>query len=102
MPLYDKLSIVSITLACAISNFMNGNIIDAIFGSLATFIGLLFTYYLRNKNFYIAVLPTILSNAIIIPFVLKYGYGLYAFPIYLNAVFVFIGEILSIYILLTN
>ena len=98
LPIYDKLSVVSITIACAISNFMNGNIIDAIFGSLATFIGLVLTYCLRKKNFYIAVFPTVVSNAIIIPFVLKYGYGLYAFPIYINMVFVFIGELLSVYI----
>ena len=97
LPLYDKLSIISITLGCLISNTYMGNIYDMIFGTLATFIGLIFTYLLRKKNFFVATSPTLISNAIIIPFVLKYGYGFNDVVIYMQALFILLGEAISVY-----
>ena len=47
---------------------------DVIFGSLATLIGCLGTYALR-KHKILCSLPPVISNALIIPFVLKYAYG---------------------------
>ena len=46
LPLFDSLPIISITLGCLIANTLNGNVIDMLFGSIATFIGLIFTYKL--------------------------------------------------------
>lgn len=97
LPLYDKLSVISITLGCLIANAYNGNIYDIIFGTLATFLGLIFTYKLRKKNFFVATAPTLISNAIIIPFVLKYGYGLSDIVVYVEALFILLGEALSVY-----
>ena len=97
LPLYDKLSVISITLACLISNTYMGNIYDMICGTLATFIGLIFTYLLRKKNFFVATSPPLISNAIIIPFVLKYGYGLNDVVIYMQALFILLGEAISVY-----
>ena len=48
---------------------------DIIFGSLATLIGAIGTYLLRKWK-WCAPLPPILSNTIIIPFVLTYAYGI--------------------------
>lgn len=47
---------------------------DILFGSLASLLGAYGTYLLREKK-YLASLPPILSNALIIPFVLRYAYG---------------------------
>lgn len=76
LPIFGFQYIFGITIGCALTNFlMFGNIIDVIFGTLATLIGALGTYYFR-KNYIVAVLFPILSNAIILPFVFKYAYGL--------------------------
>ena len=99
LPLFDSLPIVSITIGCLIANALNGNAIDMVFGTLATFIGLFFTYVLRKKNFFVATSPTLISNAIIIPFVLKYGYGIPDLVIWYEAFFILIGEAISVYII---
>ena len=99
LPLFDKLSIISISLGCLIANFYNGNIIDVIFGTLATLIGLIFTYKLRKKNFFVATSPTLISNAVIIPFVLKYGYGMHEVVVYTEFFIILLGEAISVYLL---
>ena len=45
-----------------------------VFGSLATLIGAAGSWYLRRHKWCVC-LPPILSNAIIIPWVLRYAYG---------------------------
>ena len=99
MPLFDEMAIISVSLGCFISNIIYGNVIDAIFGTFATFIGLLCIKFIKKDNFFLKMLPTIVSNTIIIPFVLKYAYGLVEVPIILSAMFIAIGEIISIYLL---
>ena len=71
--------------------------LDVICGSLATLIGAAGGYLLR-KNRWLVPLPTVLSNALIVPFVLRYGYGV-PLPIPLMMVYVAAGEILSCYVL---
>ena len=100
LPIFDKYSVYSITLACMISNLVAGGvIIDVIFGSLATFIGLFAIRFIKSNNFFLKMFPTILSNALIIPFVLRYGYGLTNMPIYISMIWIALGEIISIYII---
>ena len=48
--------------------------LDIIFGSIATLIGAIGTYALR-KNKWLAPLPPIIANTLIVPFVLRYAYG---------------------------
>ena len=69
-----------------------GAIPDIIFGSLATLIGAILTRKLR-KNKWMAPVPPIAANAIIIPPVILYAYG--AGPLWFNFITVTIGEILS-------
>ena len=79
---------------CLIANILGGAILpDIICGSLATLIGAVFSYILR-KNKYLVPLPPILANTVIVPFVLRYGYGLNA-PIPLMMLTVGIGEVIS-------
>lgn len=97
MPLFDPFAIISVSVGCFISNILYGNMADAIFGTLATFLGLLAIKFIKSKNFFFRMFPTILSNTIIIPFVLKYAYGVVEMPIILSALYIAIGEIIAIY-----
>ena len=69
-------------------------LLDIIFGSLATLIGAFGTYLLRNQNKWLAPLPPIIANTIIVPFVLAYVYHLEGgIPYFMLTVG--IGEIIS-------
>lgn len=62
-------------MGCLVANIIGGGMIwDIIFGSIATLIGAVGTYLVR-KNKWLAPIPPIVSNTIIVPFVLKYAYG---------------------------
>ena len=69
-------------------------ILDVIAGSVATLIAAFATYALRNKSKYLASVPPVVANALIIPWVLKYGYG-EPLPIPFMMGTVALGEILT-------
>lgn len=74
LPAYTVSAVPGLTIGCLIANLLTGALApDIIFGSLATFIGAVFTYLLR-KHKLLAPLPPILSNTLIIPFILAYVY----------------------------
>ena len=73
---FTPAAVPGLFLGCIISNLMmQGVLLDVIFGSLATLVGAVLGRILR-KHKYLALIPTIISNAIIVPFVLIYAYGL--------------------------
>ena len=75
LPVVTPAAIPGVTLGCLISNIVIGcTPIDIVFGTLATLIGAIGTYLLK-KNKYLAIIPPILANTIIIPFVLMYSTG---------------------------
>ena len=77
------------------SNILGGAILpDIVFGSIATLIGAFFTWKLREQKPVVATLPPIISNIIIVPFVLRYGYGV-TLPIPFMMLTVGIGEVIS-------
>ena len=95
LPVFTPAAIPGLYVGCMIGNILGGSILpDIIWGSFATLIGAIGTYLLRNQSKYFAVLPPILSNTIIVPFVLRYAYGI-ALPIPLMMLTVGIGEIVS-------
>lgn len=95
LPVFTPAAIPGVFLGCLISNILGGCILpDIIFGSLATLIGAIFTWMLRNRSKYLAPVPPIVANAIIVPFVLKYGY-MVPLPIPFMMLTVGIGEIIS-------
>ena len=95
LPFFTPAAIPGLFIGCLIGNMVGGSILpDMIFGSLATLLGALFTYLLRNKNKFLAPIPPILSNTLIIPFVLRYAYGT-NLPIYFMMLTVGIGEVIS-------
>ena len=95
LPVFTPAAIPGLFIGCLIGNLLGGSVLwDVIFGSLATLIGALFTYLLRNRSKYLAPLPPILANTVIVPFVLYYAYGV-NLPIPLMMLTVGIGEVIS-------
>ena len=95
LPVFTPAAIPGVFLGCLISNILGGCILpDIIFGSLATLVGAVFTWMLRNKSKYLAPLPPIIANVLVVPFVLKYGY-MVPLPIPFMMLTVGIGEVIS-------
>ena len=98
LPIFTPAAIPGLFLGCFLSNLLTGCVIwDIIFGSLATLLGAIGTYYLRKTKF-VFTLPPVLANTIVVPLVLKFAYGLGDAYLYL-VVTIFIGEVLSICVL---
>ena len=76
LPVFTPAAVPGLFIGCLLSNLLAGGVIwDVIFGSLATLLGAVGTRLLR-KNRWLACLPPILANVLIIPFVLTYAYGI--------------------------
>lgn len=74
LPYFTPAAIPGLTVGCLLANILAGaDILDVVFGTLATLLGAVGTYLLR-KHKYVAWVPPFLSNTIIIPFVLRYAY----------------------------
>ena len=75
LPFFTPAAIPGLFVGCLLSNILVGGVIlDIIFGSLATLIGAVGTYALR-KHKWLAPVPPILSNTVIVPLVLIYAYS---------------------------
>ena len=95
LPMFTPAAIPGLYIGCMIGNILGGSILpDIIWGSFATLIGAVFTYLLRKQSRYLAILPPIISNTVIVPLVLRYAYGI-VLPIPLMMLTVGIGEIIS-------
>ena len=74
LPFFTPAAIPGLTIGCLLSNTLTGCALpDIIFGTLATFLGAVGSYALR-KNRWLCALPPIISNMLIIPFILTYAY----------------------------
>ena len=104
LPMFTPAAIPGLFIGCLIANLIGGGIIlDVIFGSLATLIGALGTWWIgtmiRQKpaagamKFALPV-PPIIANTIIVPLVLYYGYEI-RIPIPIQMLTVGIGEVLG-------
>lgn len=95
LPFFTPAAIPGVALGCLVGNAIGGAIVpDIVFGSFATLLGAIFTYLLRKKSEYLAPLPPIISNTIIVPFVLRHAYGV-PLPIPFMMLTVGIGEVIS-------
>lgn len=80
---------------CLLSNIIGGNgILDIVFGSLATLIAALATARIKKK--WLACLPPVISNAIIVGAVLAVVLDM---SYWLCAAYVFVGEAVVLYVL---
>lgn len=98
LPFITPAAIPGLTIGCLVSNILTGCVLpDIIFGTLATFLGAVGSYALR-KNRWLVSIPPIVSNTLIIPFVLTYAYhipgGIPFFMLTVGA-----GEVISCLIL---
>lgn len=105
LPYFTPAAVPGLYIGCVIANLLTGAAIwDILFGSFATLIGAIGTYLLRKHKF-LMTLPPVIANAVIVPFVLRYGYQItwmyegkdFAIPYF--ALTVGIGELISVCIL---
>ncbi len=81
LPFFTPYAIWGLFAGCLISNIITGCMFwDIVFGSLATLLGAVITYYssklkFKNKKWFAPIGP-IVANTLIIPPVLTYVYGL--------------------------
>ena len=93
LPYFTPAAIPGLFAGCLLSNILTGCALpDIVFGSLATLIGAVFTRKIRKYK-WLTPVPPILANAVIVPFVLLYAYGIR--PLWLSFVTVTIGEMIS-------
>ena len=98
LPVFTPAAIPGLFVGFLLSNLLTGCMaLDVIFGSIATLIGAVGTYLLRKTKFAFT-LPPVISNAIIVPIVLKNVYGLQDAAWYL-VLTVGAGEVISVCIL---
>lgn len=77
LPAFTNAAVPGLFVGCLIANLITGCApMDVLFGSIATLIGAVGTYALRRKHRFLASVPPILANTLIIPFVLRYVYDI--------------------------
>ncbi|HHV73226.1 MAG TPA: QueT transporter family protein [Thermoanaerobacterium sp.] len=101
MPFFSSYSIFGLFVGCIIANMIGGNgIFDVVFGSLATLISAVITYYIGKSNLrykrYLAPLPPVVINGIIIGIELNF---LYKLPLVASMLWVGLGEMIACYVL---
>ena len=95
LPFFTPAAVPGLFVGCLLANIIGGAILpDIIFGSIATLLGAIFTYLLRNRSRFLAPVPPIVSNTIIVPLVLRFGYGV-NLPIPFMMLTVGAGEVIS-------
>ena len=97
LPIFTPAAIPGLFIGCFVSNLLTFATFpfweNLVFGSLATLIGAFGTYFLRKHKF-LAIIPPILSNTIIVPLILLFTVGGGTLPFFVLTVG--IGEILSV------
>lgn len=99
LPVFVFEAVPGLTIGCLIANMISGGlaVIDIIFGTVATLIGALGAYLLRKlppKLIWIATLPNIMANTLILPPVILYAYGS-DYGYFLTMLFIFISQVLA-------
>lgn len=91
---FTPAAIPGLFVGCFIANILGGAVLwDVVFGSIATLLGVAGVYVFRKQRLAALFCP-IISNALIVPFVLKYAYGFNGNIIYF-VITVATGEIIS-------
>lgn len=93
LPYFTPAAIPGLFIGCIIANFNSPlGVIDIVFGSLASLIAAIMTSRIKDKR--LAPFPSIIVNAIVIPFVLKYTLGL---PYFANMLWIAFGQSIACY-----
>ena len=77
LPFFTPAAVPGLFIGCLIANSITVGvgILDLIFGSLATLAAAFITYKIRNGNKWLLPLPSILVNALVVPWILTVQYG---------------------------
>ena len=95
LPYFTPAAVPGLALGCLLANIITGAALpDIIFGTLATLLGAMGTRLLRRWR-YLAPLPPVLFNTLIIPFVIKFAYVDVAESLPFLFITVGLGELLS-------
>lgn len=95
LPYFTPAAIPGLFVGCLLSNTLTGAcLLDIICGSLATLLAAYASYAIRKYK-YLTALPPIIANTLVVPFVLRYGYGMVDDTIPFMMLTVGIGEIIS-------
>ena len=99
LPYFTPAAIPGLFIGCLLSNLITGALpYDLVFGSLATLIAALITAYMgkRGMSKWLAPLPAVVMNALVVGAVLCYGYQVgVSYPV--CALYVGAGEAISCY-----
>ncbi len=99
LPLFTSAAVPGLFIGCLLANLFGGAIVwDILFGSIATLIGAAVGYLLRFNRWLVPI-PNVISNALIVPLVLQYGYGMTDVPYIWMVVYVAAGELIGCYIM---
>ena len=94
LPMFTAAAVPGLAIGCLLANLLTGCALwDVVFGTLATLLGAIGTHLLRKRGF-LAMVPPILANTLIVPWVLHFVYG-DAWPIWLLMLTVGAGEVIS-------
>ena len=94
LPVFINAAVPGLFIGCLLANLLGGALpMDIAIGSLATLLGAIMTYLLRKKVI-LAPLGPVLFNALLVPIVLIYAYGV-PLPYYFMVLTVGAGEVLS-------
>lgn len=75
LPVFTPWAIPGLTIGCLISNILStAGPLDMLFGTIASFLAAISTYFLRKMPEIIAVIPAALFNGIIVGFMITYFY----------------------------
>lgn len=99
LPFFSSYSIPGLFIGCIISNIISpSGILDMVFGSLATLLAAIITYYIGKSSIkykeYIAPMPAVIVNALVVGVMLHYTIN---WPLILAVLQVGLGELVCCY-----
>lgn len=95
LPYFTPAAIPGVFIGCLVSNFLTGAcLVDVVFGSLTTLVAAIISYKMRKFKYAVCI-PPIIGNTLVIPFVLRYGYGMTDNSIPFMMLTVGAGEVIS-------
>ncbi|QNO14611.1 QueT transporter family protein [Alkalicella caledoniensis] len=95
LPILTPAAIPGLFVGALIANlFSDAGLLDVVFGSLASLIAAYLTYLVPRSKLWLAPLPPVLVNVIIIPIVLYFAFDL---PYWLMLSGVFTGQMIACY-----
>ena len=99
LPLYTPAGVPGLFLGCLLANLLGGmGIYDVVFGSLTTLLAAACTRLLRKHSRYLAPLPTVLFNALIIGGMMAFLFDV-GESFALCALYIGVGEAIACYAL---